>query len=522
MADSPKETALAESEPGFPLGILLVVALAFAPVVGFGFVRWDDPLHVLDNPLIRDPSRHGLVEHLTTPALGYPTPLTVLSYRLEYAAVGLEGPWLFHLTNLLLHLGVCALVYRLARLVGASGFASRMAMLVFGLHPVVAEPVAWISGRKDLLSLALSLGCLVLLLSSRPQDPVRRFVAFVCFVLALASKPVSAFVALLVPLVELYRSTSVSASRAVAVGDIRARTPVRWRHVLVRSLPYAAVAAAIVALSMAGQRRVGAVSAADPWPTLLREAWYALGHHLGLLVFVHEPTAKYMPTPWPAPFTPLVDGMPMVFALGLAGLFAYLDPGRRRIAVCALAFGIASYLPSSNLIPLVRYLADSYLHGPLVGFGLLVGLALDRLLERLGPPRARRETFTLALSGGLSVLMLIPSEMRFHDSVSLWRHTFERNPHDYRLCQNLMLAHYDTDGPAAVLAEGEACIARFGPGISIRTARSRSFASGVSTRPRRGCSGLLAGRRAIRPSPTTCGRSRPCALGHGPESAGCA
>lgn len=434
----------------WPWVALAIVAGAFLPVLGFGFVRWDDPLHLLDNGLVLHPGEHSLRDHLLTPSLGYPTPITVLTYRLEFALVGLRVPALYHATNLVLHLTVCWLVGLLARMLGMRRRASAFAMLIFGLHPVVAEPVAWVSGRKDLLALVFALISLLLSLPSVRRPSLRRVASVVAFALALACKPVAAWVAVVIPFLSTYGESSAPETAFQRV-----------RSGLLRALPHLVLAVASVGLAMKGQRAVGAVHTDRTTWEWLREAWYALGHHLDLLFLVQETCAKYLPDPWPAPFTPRVDLAPIACALVLAAAYRTLDAARRKTARIAAWLALASYLPSSNLVPLVRYLADTYVHGPLVGLSIFVALLIDRGLERGASARVARWLFGLLAT--LLVMLLLPSEMRFHDSVSLWQDAFEKNPHDYRICQNLTTAHYDTDGPAGALAAADMCIARFGP-----------------------------------------------------------
>lgn len=427
---------------------LIIVALAFLPVFGFGFVRWDDPIHLTANPLVLEPAAHSLREHLLTPHLGYPTPLTVLTYRLEYAALGLRVPAIFHATNWLLHLIVCALVFTLSLRLGLSRRAGAFAVVIFGLHPVVAEPVSWISGRKDLLALLFGVSSLLLVMP--PRRSYRRDLGSVaCLALGLLCKPVVAWVAILIPLFATYElSGSVTRRERVRTG-------------VTRALPHLFVSGIAVVVAMAGQRAVGAVHLEQSLGSLARAAWYALGHHLGLLFFVHETCAKYLPAVWPTPFTPVVDLMPLVVFPILGLLLRYLDGSRRRAAGMGLALAAVSYLPSSNLLPLIRYLADSYLYGSIAGLGIFFGALVDRWLERAGTSRLVAPVF--AAFAIVQTMLLVPSEMRFRDSVSLWEHTYAHNPHDYRLCQNLAVAHYDTDGPGGALAVTDACIRRFGP-----------------------------------------------------------
>ena len=113
----PEDARRPRSWPWGPLLVCLLVVAAFAPAVGFAFVNWDDDLHVYRNPLVVGAGPIPWSELLLTRALGYPIPLTVLTYRAEAHLVGL-APWLFHLTNVLLHLGAALLVYRIGRALG--------------------------------------------------------------------------------------------------------------------------------------------------------------------------------------------------------------------------------------------------------------------------------------------------------------------------------------------------------------------------------------------------------------------
>ena len=96
-------------------GLLLVLAataLTFAVSVSFPFIAWDDPRYAAANPLVLHPLGQGWKTLLTTPALGYPQPVTVLSFCVNRILFGMS-PWSFHLVNVALHLLNVGLVYRL-------------------------------------------------------------------------------------------------------------------------------------------------------------------------------------------------------------------------------------------------------------------------------------------------------------------------------------------------------------------------------------------------------------------------
>ena len=132
-----------------PLLIGLIV-LAFAPSLLDGFTNWDDENHLLNNPLVRSLAPDNLTKIFTTSIHRIYIPLSILSYAIEYHFFGMK-PWVFHLDNLLLHIGVTVLVFLLARWLGLKERAAFLAALIFGVHPLRVESVVWITERKDVL-----------------------------------------------------------------------------------------------------------------------------------------------------------------------------------------------------------------------------------------------------------------------------------------------------------------------------------------------------------------------------------
>src|SRR5262245_58852078 len=136
------------------LALLLVTLAVYSPVLRHGFVEWDDPFYVTENPHVRaglTPS--GIAWALTSTQLANWHPLTWLSHMLDVSLYGL-APWGHHLTSLLLHLANTLLLFvALRRLTGAPWRSLAVATL-FALHPLHVESVAWIAERKDVLSTA--------------------------------------------------------------------------------------------------------------------------------------------------------------------------------------------------------------------------------------------------------------------------------------------------------------------------------------------------------------------------------
>lgn len=130
--------------------ILIVTAAAYFPSLENEFTNWDDAAHVLEYPSIRELRFTNLKKIFTETVNNTYHPLTSLSFAVEHRFAGFN-PFIYHLDNVLLHLAVVALVYLFCRQCGLPLPACVLATLTFGIHPIHAEAVAWVTARKDVL-----------------------------------------------------------------------------------------------------------------------------------------------------------------------------------------------------------------------------------------------------------------------------------------------------------------------------------------------------------------------------------
>jgi len=147
----------ASSPLGNPLliigGIILLTLILYLPCLHYDFMKtWDDQIYVTHNPLIKDLSFDGIKRIFKEDRGLYANyhPLTILSLALNYHEGVSSFP--FHLTNVILHLLNTILVFIFIYLVsGKKLFVAAVTALLFGIHPMHVESVAWISERKDVL-----------------------------------------------------------------------------------------------------------------------------------------------------------------------------------------------------------------------------------------------------------------------------------------------------------------------------------------------------------------------------------
>ena len=127
----------------------------------------------------------------TGTVIGNYNPLPIFTFAIEKALVGFENPFLFHLDNLLLHLLCVFLVYRILLLMGASNIAAALGALLFGIHPMRVESVAWVTERKDVLFGVFYLGAMLTyikyLIGKRKQKSLF-WITFLLFFISLFAK----------------------------------------------------------------------------------------------------------------------------------------------------------------------------------------------------------------------------------------------------------------------------------------------------------------------------------------------
>lgn len=428
--------------------ILLWVAVCYAQTLGFGFVNWDDFDLVLKNPLVINPSSVPLLHRLTTPEAGYPIPVTSLSYRIEYLLAGFDHPWLQHGVNVLIHLASVALLFRIARAAGLSTPAAALATALFGLHPAAAEPVSWLTGRKDLLALFFALLTVTLALPGSSSRR-RRVLRGVTFVLAILSKPVAVALVPMLVLLAAAKKHDLPWSQRL-LGATRA------------NLPEIAFTLALIPIAYASHLAFGGLREGEEVASSLRMAWYGAGAHLAIATGLEPPCVRHLLRTVPPPFTARFDILPALALVAFLGILRLRDRGLRALAMLGMAAALFAYLPSSGLIPMRRFIADSYVYPVLPGLGVVVGALFESLLAVLhGRFALLRRALVPAVAIGLGLLS-IPSSGRFRTTSDLWADAMELHPDLWQPCRNWAVAMQEIGGPEKTLQATDRCIARFG------------------------------------------------------------
>lgn len=370
------------------LGTLLVVAAlaAFSPSLPGGFV-FDDHTLVEDSPLLRGPLWRIW---LTTEAVDF-WPLTYSTFWIEWRLWG-PSPLGYRLVNLALHAGVAALLWRLLRRLDVPG--AWLAGLIFAVHPVTVESVAWISERKNVLSGVLYLGAILAWLRHRDGGRTAAYLAALgLFLLALLAK------------------TSTVMLPVVLLGLAAWRDGRITRRDAVLAAPFLALALALGGLTMWFQQ-VRSLAGAG-YPRGLAERLGGAGW--ALLAY---PRAAFLPVkiplvaaPWPARPDEIVFWIPLAAATAGAALLVRAWRGPARSVAFALGYQALLVLPVLGLADMaylrIAPVADHLQYLALMGPVALAGAGLARLSR---PGRWRPAG--LAASGAVAVALAALTAVR--------------------------------------------------------------------------------------------------------------
>jgi tetratricopeptide (TPR) repeat protein len=406
--------------------LVTCVIAAFWPMLHAGFI-WDDDSYVTNNLTLR--SLDGLRRiWLQRAAVRQYYPLVHSSFWLEYHVWGLN-PLGYHLVNVLLHSVNALLVWRLLDRLGVPG--AYLAGLIFAVHPMQVESVAWVTERKNVLSgffYLLALGAYLRVMRLDDTDTSRRpslrieIIALILFACALLSKTVTVTLPGVIVLLIMWKRGRVE------------------RHELV-GLAGPLAFGLILSLQTAIMEKVDVGAAGKEWDLSFAEhvlvAGRALWFYLGKLVWPRDVLFMY-PRWTPDPSQWWQWCFPVAAVLVGVLLFAW----RRSIGsgpfVAALYYAgtLVPALGFFSVYPMrYSFVANHFAYLATIGPIALAASAGVRFAAR--SPGARRESLYVgAVALILMLVFLSHSEARnYRDLKTLWVSTIARNP-DCVMCHN--------------------------------------------------------------------------------------
>lgn len=438
------------------LYLLLIIAASFAvyaPSLTYGLV-WDDydVLSLVRNQL-RDGGLIGLFRSeiklgITT---GYYRPITLWSFAVD-AKFGDLFPYLYHLTNVLLHVVNSVLVFHLFEVLLFSQRIALLGAMTFSVHPVHSEAVAWFSARSDLLACLFALVACIAWLKERKGGGILyprrlRFIGFLSFLLALLSKESAVTLLVLLPAWEfLLKEEDGQKDRD------RGRRQRVWLTLWVTALGFVILLRAVLAPSGAGLilDRYGQSVLANVItdPVVFFRLWTT---YLGLLAVPWPLNTYYYLPSLSLPWTIVFGAVLFLTASAFVARGPY-----RRIGLIGLVWVVVFLLPVGIAMPTGTPIAERYLYLPSVGYCLVAGMAGERLAILLG---TRRFVSLLAIPFvGLLSLVTLTRERIWKSELSLFTDMVRTSPDAAHPHTNLGIAHLEGGRPEEAAKEFEKAI----------------------------------------------------------------
>src|SRR5213593_3440832 len=431
-----------------PLLVALFTLAAFLPALQNQFVNWDDKDNFLDNHHYRGLGWTHL-RWMWTTHLGHYIPLTWMTFGLDYLLWGMN-PVGYHLTSLLLHVTNAVVFFFVVRwlltralpspsehgyaLAVAAGFAA----LVFAIHPLRVESVAWVTERRDVLSGLFYLLTILMYLRACARRARGRgwyWLSVAVFGCALLSKSMVVSLPVVLLILDVYPLRRLGGALA-------------WwsepaRRIYGEKIPFVLLAAAASAIAVIAQSSIHAAASLAQLsvPGRLAVAAYGLSFYLWNTVAPVNLSPLYELRPPVNPGT-----MPFILSYGLVlAITAIILALRRRVpglpavwlAYIVVLLPVLGIFQSGQQIAADRY---TYLAG--LGWAILAGAGL---LFSLG--RSKTGTLTTSPIAGVAMCLVVGLGVLtwdqvkvWHDSEKLWTHVLAMDPQSSIAENNLGVA----------------------------------------------------------------------------------
>jgi len=413
--------------------LFLVVALygVYGQVGGHSFVSYDDGLYITENYEVQSGlNLHGIHWALiTTHAFNW-HPLTWISHMLDVSLFGLN-PGAHHMVNLCIHLANSLLLFFVFRRMSAEVWQSGFVAVLFALHPLHVESVAWVSERKDVLS---TLFWMLTMWSytwyTLKTDAGWYLLALLFFMLGLMTKPMIVTLPFVLLLLDYWPLRRYSLRGFIRI------TPLYENASLVElireKIPFLFLSTASCMVTFYAQKAGGSIVPSDVYPlaTRISNALIAYVSYIGK-------------TFWPfslAVFYPYAQSIPLWQAVG-AGLLLITTFGLVVINIRRLPYlAVGWFWYFGTLVPVIglvqvggQAMADRYTYIPLIGVFVILAWGIPHVLGRW-----RFKTIGMII-GAPVILLICIIAARFQTSI--WANSSALFEHALKVTENSALAH---------------------------------------------------------------------------------
>jgi protein O-mannosyl-transferase len=395
--------------------ILIITFFLYKPSLNNKLTNFDDDVYVTENPYIYALTTENISKIFTDYYYGGYYPLTLISFAIDYSIGGTE-PYNFHLTNLLLHLICIFFIYLIIRKIFKNNLIAAITALLFGIHPLHVESIAWVSERKDVLYGAFffaSIFTYIYYVEKRKAWLI--ILSIILFIFSVLSK-----------------TMAVSLAATIIAIDWFLGRDLKSNKVWFEKIPFLIIAIAFGIINIYSQKSIGAISTDNMLPILHRIVFasYSFCLYLIKLLIPFNLSAFY---PFPVSGS---DPTPFIYWLSVIPVFAFL------LLLYFLRkhrkYGFAVWFFALNIVLVLQILqvndflmADRYTYVASVGFFAAIGLTIEWLIRR---KQALKKMF-LSIFAVYCIILMVKTNDRikiWSDSITLWNDIIDKYPAVYK------------------------------------------------------------------------------------------
>ena len=339
--------------------ILLVTGICLSPMLGNSFTNWDDEYYVVQNGMLRGPDWAAI---FSTQLLSNYHPVTVATLAFNYSMTQLD-PSSYLITNLLLHLANTGLVFYFIWLIsGKKIWVAAFSALVFGIHPMHVESVAWVSERKDVLYTLFFLLSLVKYWRFLNDGQNKNLVyCFLFFALSILSKPAAIILPFVLVLLDYWYGRKID------------------RKAIIEKIPFLLVSIGFAIATFLIQSKT-AVASLDYYPLWTRFFFASYTSMMYIVrFFVPYPLSAFHPFPMTRSME-LPMMLSPIFILALLALVWFKR--KNKLLVFSFFFFMINVVLVLQFISIGgTLLSERYTYVPYIGIVFMIGMLLDKYAQ---------------------------------------------------------------------------------------------------------------------------------------------
>ncbi len=350
--------------------LALVTFVAFEQVRSFEFVIYDDADYVTENPPVKAGLTHrSVIWAFTTNHSSNWHPLTWISHMLDCHLFGLKAG-MHHLTNLFIHIANTLLLFWVLKVMTGALWQSGFVAAMFALHPLHVESVAWVSERKDVLSVFFWLLTMAAYVRYVKRPDVRGYLFVVLFfALGLLAKPMLVTLPFALLLLDYWPLGRFQSGKDMD-------------RLVREKIPLFALAVVSCMITFAVQQRAGVMEFGKGIPLNFRvlNGLVAYISYIAKMVYPSGLAVLY-----PHPGESLQMWQPIISLLIFAGVSAGIiySAQRHRFLLVGWLWYIGTLVPVIGLVQVgPQAMADRYTYLPSVGIFIIAAWGAAEILAK--------------------------------------------------------------------------------------------------------------------------------------------